>query len=249
MTVTKKKMTKKKQKAVSVVAYKGFDKNLQCKGFQFEIGQSYSTDGEIVICERGFHACENPLDVWGYYAPSDSRFALVELSGDTARHSGDTKIVAAEITIKAEISLPEFIKRSVDYLLAHVVWKGAKKTNTGDWSAATNTGDQSAATNTGDQSAATNTGDQSAATNTGNRSAATNTGNQSAATAGGKDSVALASGFQGMVSGANGNALFLVERDEDLKIIEAWAGIVGRDGIKPDTFYTLKNGSPVEAGA
>ena len=231
MTVTKKKMTKKKQKAVSIVAYKGFDKNLQCKGFQFEIGQSYSTDGEIVICERGFHACENPLDVWGYYAPSDSRFALVELSGDTARHSGDTKIVAAEITIKAEISLPEFIKRSVDYLLAHVVWKGAKKTNTGDWSAATNTGDQSAATNTG------------------NRSAATNTGNQSAATAGGKDSVALASGFQGMVSGANGNALFLVERDEDLKIIEAWAGIVGRDGIKPDTFYTLKNGSPVEAGA
>ena len=222
MTVTKKKMTKKKQKAVSIVAYKGFDKNLQCKGFQFEIGQSYSTDGEIVICERGFHACENPLDVWGYYAPSDSRFALVELSGDTARHSGDTKIVAAEITIKAEISLPEFIKRSVDYLLAHVVWKGAKKTNTGDWSAATNTGDQSAATNTG---------------------------NRSAATASGKDSVALASGFQGMVSGANGNALFLVERGEDLKIIEAWAGIVGRDGIKPDTFYTLKNGSPVEAGA
>ena len=222
MTVTKKKMTKKKQKAVSIVAYKGFDKNLQCKGFQFEIGQSYSTDGEIVICERGFHACENPLDVWGYYAPSDSRFALVELSGDTARHSGDTKIVAAEITIKAEISLPEFIKRSVDYLLAHVVWKGAKKTNTGD---------------------------QSAATNTGNWSAATNTGNRSAATASGKDSVALASGFQGMVSGANGNALFLVERDEDLKIIEAWAGIVGRDGIKPDTFYTLKNGSPVEAGA
>ena len=231
MTVTKKKMTKKKQKAVSIVAYKGFDKNLQCKGFQFEIGQSYSTDGEIVICERGFHACENPLDVWGYYAPSDSRFALVELSGDTARHSGDTKIVAAEITIKAEISLPEFIKRSVDYLLAHVVWKGAKKTNTGDQSAATNTGNWSAATNTGDQSAATNTG------------------NRSAATASGKDSVALASGFQGMVSGANGNALFLVERDEDLKIIEAWAGIVGRDGIKPDTFYTLKNGSPVEAGA
>ncbi|MBS6362134.1 MAG: hypothetical protein KH616_17360, partial [Burkholderia sp.] len=102
-----------------------------------------------------------------------------------------------------------------------------------------------AATNTGNRSAATNTGDYSAATNTGNRSAATNTGYQSAATAEGKHSVALASGFYGKAKGIEGAALFLVYRDEDAdgdeygRILHAKAVIVGRDGIKADTFYTL----------
>src|ERR1035441_5021419 len=276
----KTKKAETKPPSVVVEGFKGFDQNLQCRGFQFEIGKSYMVNGKIAVCESGFHACEIPFDVWGYYGPGNSRFAVVDQGGTIARHSSDSKIASAEITIKAELTLPEFIKRGVQYVRDHVDWKNAKEsntvyqsaatntgdqsaatntgdrsaatntgdrsdaTNTGDRSAATNTGDQSAATNTGDQSAATNTGYQSAATNTGDQSAATNTGDRSAATNTGKEAVAMASGYEGRVSGANGCALFLVERDNNYKILSAWAGIVGSDGIKPDVFYMLKDGKP-----
>ena len=227
---TKQKIKKAKTKLPSVIveAFKGFDQKLQCRGFQFEIGKSYTVNGKIEVCESGFHACEIPFDVWGYYGPGNSRFAVVEQGGEIARHSSESKIASAEITIKAELMLPDFIKRGVQYVLDHVDWKNDKESNTGNWSAATNTGDRSAATNTGYQSAATNTGYQSAATNTG------------------KEAVAMASGYEGRVSGANGCALFLVERDNEYKIIAAWAGIVGRDGIKPDVLYMLKDGKPTE---
>jgi hypothetical protein len=273
---------KEETKPEVIVSYKGFDQNFQCRGFQYEISKTYSIEGEIKACSQGFHACEEPFDVFGYYGPGTSRYALVEQSGRIDRDDGDSKIASAHITIVAELTLPDFIKRGVDYILARVDWKNAKEANTGYQSAATNTGDRSAATNTGNQSAATNTGYwsaatntgyrsaatntgywsaatntgyrsaatntgyRSAATNTGNQSAATNTGYRSAATVEGKDSVALASGCEGRVSGADGCALFLVERSDNFKIIAAWAGIVGRDGIKPNTFYTLKNGQPVE---
>jgi hypothetical protein len=254
---TKQKIKKAKTKLPSVIveAFKGFDQKLQCRGFQFEIGKSYTVNGKIEVCKSGFHACEIPFDVWGYYGPGNSRFAVVEQGGEIARHSSESKIASAEITIKAELMLPDFIKRGVQYVLDHVDWKNDKESNTGDRSAATNTGNRSAATNTGDrsaatntgyQSAATNTGDRSAATNTGYQSAATNTGYQSAATNTGKEAVAMASGYEGRVSGANGCALFLVERDNEYKIIAAWAGIVGRDGIKPDVLYMLKDGKPTE---
>jgi len=230
----------------TVEAYKAFDQNFSCRGFKYEVGKTYKHDGNVKLRSSGFHACLEPFAVWSYYAAT-SRYAIVEASGEIKRDSDDSRIASAEITIKAELSLPEFISRGVKFILDRVDWKNAKESNKGYQSAATNTGDRSAATNTGDQSAATNTGDQSAATNTGNWSAATNTGDRSAATVEGKDSVALASGYRGKVSGADGCALFLVERDDNYKIIAAWAGIVGRDGIKANTFYTLKDGKPAES--
>ena len=138
-------------------------------------------------------------------------------------------------------------------------------TNTGNWSAATNTGDRSAATNTGDRSAATNTGDQSAATNTGDQSAATNTGNWSAATASGKNSVAVSTGYNsaatasgensvavstgryGKARGEIGRAIVLCEYDDDGTLLRIRSEIVDGEKIKANTFYTLKNGSLVDA--
>ena len=104
-----------------ITAYKGFDADLKCRGFQFEVGQTYTHDGKVVACQSGFHACENPFDVWGYYPivmddGSLTRFAEVELSGDMSR-DGD-KIAAAQITIKAELRLPDFVKRAVDAVIA-----------------------------------------------------------------------------------------------------------------------------------
>ena len=185
------------EKNNTVTAYKGFDKNLQCRGFQYEVGGEYTTD-RAKACETGFHCCENPLDVLGYYAPlnndgTPNRFCEVEAGGDIDT-SKDDKLCCTHLKIKAEIGLQGLIKAGVKFILDRVKWNDDKQSNTGDYSAATNTGYRSAATNTGYRSAATNTGDYSAATNTGNRSAATNTGNRSAATNTGDYSAATNTG-------------------------------------------------------
>ena len=161
--------------------FKGFDKDLKCRDFQYEIGKEY-TEEKADICNCGFHACEFPMDVFGYYPPSDSRYCEVELEENGQKSSDDSKRVGKKISVKAEIGIAGIIKAGVEYIKEQVDWEDDKATNTGDRSAATNTGDRSAATNTGNKSAATNTGYYSAATNTGDRSAATNTGNKSAAT-------------------------------------------------------------------
>ncbi|EBG7522668.1 hypothetical protein FI938_20365, partial [Salmonella enterica] len=175
-----------------IVTFKGFNKDLKCRDFQFEIGKTFHHDGKVEACVSGFHACECPFDVFSYYSPADSRFAETISFGITNREEdGDTKIASASITIKAELTLPQFIQRGIEWIWSKIdksleqqIMCGNRSaaTNTGNRSAATNTGNRSAATNTGYRSAATNTGDCSAATNTGNRSAATNTGYQSAAT-------------------------------------------------------------------
>ncbi|EMJ2320810.1 hypothetical protein V7L32_001146 [Salmonella enterica] len=175
-----------------IVTFKGFNKDLTCRDFQFAIGETFHHDGKVEACGSGFHACECPFDVFSYYPPAESRYAETISFGVIDREEeGDTKIASASITIKSELTLPQFIQRGIEWIWSKIdksleqqIMTGNRSaaTNTGEWSAATNTGYRSAATNTGDRSAATNTGDRSAATNTGNRSAATNTGYQSAAT-------------------------------------------------------------------
>ncbi|HHF4293906.1 TPA: hypothetical protein ACPOR7_001897 [Haemophilus influenzae] len=178
-----------------IIAYKGFNQDWTCRGYQYEIGKTYEHKGDVKACESGFHACEYPLDVLNYYSPAVSKFAVVKMSGETSKDSDDTKIASAKITIETEINLPEMVKKAVEWIKGKVDWDAAKVFNTGDQSVATNTGDRSVATNTGDQSAATNTGYWSAATNTGYRSAATNTGYWSAATNTGYRSAATNTGY------------------------------------------------------
>ena len=237
--------------------YKGFDKDLKCRDFQYEIGKEYEEE-RAEICDTGFHACENPLDVFGYYTPADSRYCEVELDANDQK-SDDSKRVGKKISIKAEIGIAGIIKAGLEYIKDQVNWDDDKKsntgncsaaTNTGDWSAATNTGNRSAATNTGNRSAATNTGDRSAATNTGNRSAATNTGNRSAATVEGKESVAMAIGYNSKAKGSLGCFIVLAECKEmggEYHIVDVKSAKVDGEKIKPDTFYKLINGEFVEA--
>ena len=178
---------------VEIIAYKGFDKNFKCRNTQYEIGKSYNHKGKVKVCESGFHSCEYPLDVFVYYAPSESKFALVKACGEISKGDDDSKIASMKITIKAELNIPKLVQKAVDFIMSKINWAN-KQTNTNNRSAATNTGNWSAATNTGNWSAATNTGDQSVATNTGNWSAAINTGYKSAATNTGDQSVATNTG-------------------------------------------------------
>ena len=182
----------------TITGFKGFDKDLKCKDYQYEVGKEFEEEGKIEACSNGFHFCENPLDVLGYYPPygekGSSRYCIVKGSGNIDRDGDDTKVACSKLHISAEIGLKGIIEAGVKFILDKVNWKDNKKSNTGNRSAATNTGNRSAATNTGNRSAATNTGDQSAATNTGYQSAATNTGYQSAATNTGDRSAATNTG-------------------------------------------------------
>lgn len=121
------------------IYYKGFDKNLRCRGFQYEIGKSYTHKGEIKPCKSGFHACEYPLSVFNYYAPADSRFAEVKASGIIV--PADDKIACEKLKIKAELSFDALIKAAINFTFDRA--KGCKeKSTTGDRGAASATGDQ-----------------------------------------------------------------------------------------------------------
>ena len=204
-----------------IIAYKGFNQDWTCRGYQYEIGKMYEHKGDVKACESGFHACEYPLDVLRYYSPAESKFAVVKMSGGTSKDSDDTKIASAKITIETEINLPEMVKKAVEWIKGKVDWDAAKVSNTGE------------------QSAATNTGDRSAATNTGNWSAATNTGDRSAAEVSGEQSIAVALGWQSKAKASIDGAIVCVYRNDDGELIHIKASKVGENNIKADTWYTL----------
>ncbi|WP_121402069.1 DUF7666 domain-containing protein [Pseudomonas aeruginosa] len=223
-----------KKKAASeevVTAYKGFKQDLTCRGHQFEIGGTYKHEGEVEACASGFHSCEYPLDVFGYYAPGESRFAIVKASGQLSRHDDDSKIASATLVVEAEISMPTMISRALDWIMSKVdksveqTVVGGTASNTGDYSAASNTGYQSAASNTGDYSAASNTGDYSAASNTGYQSAASNTGDYSAASNTGYQSAASNTGNRSAASNTGYQSAAEVSGKES---VAASLGIEGR---------------------
>ena len=199
--------------------YKGFDKDLKCLDFQYEVGKDYTTEGKIEACKNGFHFCENPMDVLGYYPPSDSRYCIVESSGQEDRDGYDSKVATSKIHISAEIGLKGLIEAGVKFILDKVNWKDNKESNIGDRSAATNTGNQSAATNTGDRSAAIVSG---------------------------KGSVAMAIGYKSKAKGSLGCWIVLAEQNDNYEIIDVQSVKVDGEKIKADTFYTLVNGEFIE---
>ena len=247
------KATRKKAKPTKpaetapIIAYKGFDKDLKCRGFQYAIGEAYEHDGVVKACNAGFHACEHPLNVFEYYAPAGNRFAAVEQSGELSRHDGDTKVASSKITIKAEIGIPGLVQAAFEYVTSR-----CEPVDTD--SPAYSTGDYGAASSTGYRGAASSTGDQGAASSTGNQGAASSTGNQGAASSTGYHSVAMACGIAGKAKASEGSAIVLCYRDADAggdkygRIVHIKAAIAGQDGIRPDVWYSLNEaGEFVEA--
>ncbi|EJT4774421.1 hypothetical protein N4U21_001779 [Salmonella enterica] len=196
-----------------IVTFKGFNKDLKCRDFQFKIGKTFHHDGKVEACGSGFHACECPFDVFSYYPPAESRYAETISFGVIDREEiGDTKIASASITIKAELTLPQFIQRGIEWIWSKIDKSLEQQIMTGDWSAATNTGNRSAATNTGDWSAAEVSGSQS---------------------------VAASLGIEGKARASEGGAIVLCYRDEDGELIHIRASKVGENGIMPDIWYQL----------
>ncbi len=254
--------------------YKGFYPGLICEpGSKHKKQYAENTvyeEEKAECCKSGMHFCKYPLDVFGYYPPVTdkgvSEYAEVEAL-DNPVTDDEEKYCSKKLKIGAKIGIPALVQASVKYIKSNIIETKKESatgnhsaatntgdcsaaTNTGDCSAATNTGYCSAATNTGYCSAATNTGYCSAATNTGYCSAATNTGNHSAASVEGKNSIALAFGVESKAKGALGCYIVLAEWGEDdegnrqLKTVKCHK--VDGKTIKPDTWYTLKNGKFTE---
>ena len=103
--------------------YKGFNKDMKCRGFQYEEGKTYRHEGDIAICERGIHFCENPLDVLSYYDLCESEFAKVESTGKTVGSNDDSKHATSQLKITAKLDLAGLVKASVDFVLLKTKWK------------------------------------------------------------------------------------------------------------------------------
>ena len=226
---------------LKIITYKGFDHNLKCRGFQFEIGATYKHVGKVKKCNSGFHSCEYPLHIFNYYDPPQTRFAIVEVSGAIDREKdGDTKIACENLHIKKEIFLP-------DIVIAVIKWVtdlcDPVKSNhsTGNHSASSATGNQSASSATGYQSASSSTGNLSASSATGDRSASSATGDQSASSATGKNAVAMSIGICGKAMAGIDGAIVLCNHNDDGDIRHIRASKVGENGIKPDVWYALND--------
>ena len=218
--------------------YKATDKDMKCRGFQYELGKTAEADGDIKLCERGLHACEMPLDVLGYYAPGDgSRYFEAELEdASDEMHSDDTKRVGKKLTLSAEIGIPGLVKAQVEYVKAQCDFDNAiKKANSEKENNAT-----------GESGAASATGERGAASATGERGAASATGTRGEASATGNGCVAMATGFCGRVMGKIGNAVVCVERKTNGEIAAILSAIVDGKTLKPCVWYTVKNGEWAE---
>lgn len=215
-------------------AYKGFDKNLQCRGLQYEIGGTQEFDN-VKLCNQGLHACEAPLDVFRYYAPGEgSRYCEVEMDGVSDERGDDSKRVAKKLTVGAEIGIPGLVKAHVEYVKAHTTMEHTdQKAATAGYRGAATAGNSGAAT----------AGDCGAAT-AGDRGAATSRGSVSV----GRNGCGLVRGNDVKVKGGLGAVLVIYEENEDNWDIKEWlAFVVDGDDIKADTWYKLVDGKLVEA--
>ena len=233
-----------------IKAYKAFDKDLSCRGFKYEVGKEYEETGDIKACEKGFHACPYPLDVFGYYAPAGARFCEVEQSGKIDDSESD-KVCSSKIRIGAELDIRGLVKAAVSFVKERCTNEcnadPGKPATAGNSGAAT-AGNYGAAT-AGDSGAAT-AGDSGAAT-AGDSGAAT-AGDYGAATARGKAStgsngLSVARGNNVRVKGGIGAILVIAEEEEDSYDIVDWkAVVVDGEVVKADTWYRLENGELVE---
>ena len=177
-----------------IIAYKGMDENMCCRGKQYEIGKTYTED-KAICCISGMHACENPLDVFQYYRPDGkNRFFEVECNGAINKGEDDSKLACTELKVTGELSLAKFIRLSVQTTF-ELAMNRAKKKTSGDSSSAATSGDSSSAATSGYSSSAATSGDYSSAATSGDSSIAATSGDSSSAATSGYSSSAATSGY------------------------------------------------------
>ena len=235
---------------MSVKAFKGFNKDLTCRGFQYEEGKEFETE-RAECCEAGFHACEYPLDVFHYYSPAQSIFHEVEMSGDMDRETCDSKICSTKIKIGAKLSIAGLVKCAIDFTMARINKEASSDESYGASSA------------TGYRGASSATGYRGASSATGDYGASSATGDYGASSVSDPTGVAVAWGHEARAKGCKGSHLILSDwrytgekySDGDYKhpydkdcweLAGAVMVMVDGEKIKEDTYYRCIEGSVVE---
>ena len=199
-------------------AYKGFDKYLKCRGFQYEVGKEYE-EANASLCKKGFHACENPLDTFRYYGPTDSRYCEVDVDDNGERNGDDSKVCGKHIKIGAEIGLKGVINAGVRFVFDKC--ESATEENA--------------------------SGERGNAAASGERGTAVASGKYGTASADGDQCIAVAWGEESRARGKLGTYIVVSEHDDDGNIIDAKIVRVDGETVKENTWYTLQNGEISEA--
>ena len=221
-----------------IKSYKGFDKDMKCRDFQYEVGKEYNMDGEIKCCNRGFHACKSPLEVWDYYDMLNSRFAEVEQSGKIDEEEKSTKICSSHIKIKAELKLADIINIGVEWL-KDITSPSKVKTD----GALNDKGDRKKQIgSSGDYAQIGSSGDSAQIGSSGYYAKIDSTGD---------DSVIMCAGNKSKAKAKVGSWITLAEwewSDDKNRYVPVCVKTEYVDGenIKADTWYQLKNGKFVE---
>ena len=221
-----------------ITSYKAFDKNMQCRGFQYEVGKEYEMDGEVKCCNQGFHACKSPLEVWDYYDMLDSRYAEVEQSGKIDAGENSTKICSSHIKIKAELKLAGIINIGVEWLNdmtspSKVKADGALNDNGDRRKQIGSSGDSAKIGSSGYSAQIGSSGDYAQIDSTG------------------EDSVIMCAGNSSRAKAKVGSWITLAEwkwsdeKKRDVPVCVKTEYVDG-DNIKADTWYQLKNRKFVE---
>ena len=210
-----------------IIAYKGMNADMTCRGKQYEVGKTYTED-KADCCHAGMHACENPLDVFHYYRPDGkNRFFEVECSGEISKSDKGSKLACTELTVKGELNFAGMLKATLGAVFNRV--KDKEPFTSGDYSTAGTSGNYSTAGTSG------------------NYSTAAATGSFCRAKAEGKASIAVANGYKSKALGAMGCYLVLTEYDDDRNFLWAKMTLVDGSTVKENVWYTLQGGQFVEA--
>ena len=231
-----------------IIAYKGFDKDFKCRGFQYEVGKTYEMDGNIACCNRGFHACESPMEVFDYYDMLTSRFAEVEQSGKIDKEAVSTKTCSSRIKIKAELKLADIINLGVEWLKEITSPSKIEANNTsndGDSAKIGSSGDSAKIGSSGYSAQIGSSGDSAQIGSSGYSAQIGSSGDYAKIDSSGQDSVIMCAGHDSKAKAAIGSWITLAEWK---RIGDVWKPIcvkteqVNGKRIKADTYYRLIDG-------
>ena len=239
-----------------ITSYKGFDKNMKCRGFQYEVGKEYEIDGEIKCCNRGFHACKSPMEVWDYYDMLDSRYAEVEQSDKIDAGENSTKVCSSRIKIKAELKLADIINIGVEWLKditspSKVKADGVLNDNGNRRKQIGSSGDYAKIGSSGDYAKIGSSGYSAQIGSSGDYAQIGSSGDYAKIDSTGEDSVIMCAGNSSIAKAKVGSWITLAEwkwsdeKKRDVPVCVKTEYVDG-DNIKADTWYQLKNRKFVE---
>ena len=237
-----------------ITSYKGFDKNMKCRGFQYEVGKEYEMDGEIKCCKQGFHACKSPMEVWDYYDMLSSRYAEVEQSGKIDKEENSTKVCSSRIKIKAELKLADIINIGVEWLkdITSPSKADGVLNDNGDRKKQIGSSGYSAKIgSSGYYAQIGSSGDSAQIGSSGDYAQIGSSGDSAQIGSTGEDSVIMCAGNSSIAKAKVGSWITLAEwkwsdeKKRDVPVCVKTEYVDGKN-IKADTWYQLRNGKFVE---